>query len=189
MGDAFSVPFILSWLWSKSVAWLWNGVILFLLDFVINSFTRLSERQRTWWQIGLKTNAYRFTEVTIRVVCERAIVLWGSKLWNESWFCLKHDTSKLGFSSWLWWILRGLLANQNWEYFEWIIGNYWTGLSKISWFVSGEQINYLPKPKAEANNWSARHWQITIFCDNRVQYCFIIRSLSLFFNTISSESG
>ena len=24
--------------------------------------------------------------------------------------------------------------------------------SKISWFVSGEQINYLPKPKAEANN-------------------------------------
>ena len=49
------------------------------------------------------------------------------------------------------------------------ISNYWTRLSKISWFVSGEQINYLPKPKAEANNWSARHWQITIFCDNRVQ--------------------
>ena len=48
-----------------------------------------------------------------------------------------------------------------------IIINYWTRLSKISWFVCGEQINYLPK--AEANNWSARHWQITIFCDNRVQ--------------------
>ena len=44
-----------------------------------------------------------------------------------------------------------------------IINNYWTRLSKISWFVSGEQINYLPKPKAEANNWSARHWQIMIF--------------------------
>ena len=41
--------------------------------------------------------------------------------------------------------------------------------SKISWFVCGEQINYLPKPKAEANNWSVSHWQITIFCDNRVQ--------------------
>ena len=27
---------------------------------------------------------------------------------------------------------------------------------------------YLPKPKAEANNWSARHWQIMIFCDNQV---------------------
>ena len=35
--------------------------------------------------------------------------------------------------------------------------------------VSGEQINYLPKPKAEANNWSARRWQIMIFCDNLVQ--------------------
>ena len=56
-----------------------------------------------------------------------------------------------------------------------IINNYWTRLSKISWFVCGEQINYLPKTKAEANNWSARHWQITIFCDNRV------RSPSLFF--------
>ena len=29
--------------------------------------------------------------------------------------------------------------------------------------------NYLPKPKADANNWSARQWQITISCDNRVQ--------------------
>ena len=35
-----------------------------------------------------------------------------------------------------------------------IINNYWTRLSKTSWFVSGEQINYLPIPKAEANNWS-----------------------------------
>ena len=44
-----------------------------------------------------------------------------------------------------------------------IFNNYWTRLSKISWFVCGKQINYLPKPKAEANNWSARHWQIAIF--------------------------
>ena len=54
------------------------------------------------------------------------------------------------------------------------------GYRKISWFVSGEQINYLPKPKAEANNWPARHWQITIFCDNRVliifNYSFILTS-------------
>ena len=27
-------------------------------------------------------------------------------------------------------------------------------MREISWFVSGEQINYLPKSKAEANNWS-----------------------------------
>ena len=32
--------------------------------------------------------------------------------------------------------------------------NYWTRLSKISWFVSGEQINYLPKPKAEQIQWN-----------------------------------
>ena len=66
------------------------------------------------------------------------------------------------------------------------INNYWTRLSKISWFFIGEQINYLPKPNvfyrglksvfrpdktraAEANNWSARHWKITIFCDNQGQ--------------------
>ena len=45
------------------------------------------------------------------------------------------------------------------------INNYWMRLSKISWFVSGEQINY-------CNNWSMRHWQITIFCNNRVQLSF-----------------
>ncbi len=33
-----------------------------------------------------------------------------------------------------------------------IIINYWTRSSKISRFVGGEQINYLPMPKAEANN-------------------------------------
>ena len=34
---------------------------------------------------------------------------------------------------------------------------------KISWIVSASPINYLPQPSASANNWSARHWQITIF--------------------------
>ena len=38
------------------------------------------------------------------------------------------------------------------------------GYCKASWFVSVSQINYLPQPSASANNWSARHWQITIFC-------------------------
>ena len=41
---------------------------------------------------------------------------------------------------------------------HWIINNYWTRLRKISWFVSGEQINHLPQPSASANNWSTRHW-------------------------------
>ena len=62
------------------------------------------------------------------------------------------------------------------------ISNYWTRLSQISWFVSGEQINHLPKPKAEANNWPARHGRITIFCDNRVQLLFY-HSISKFFLT------
>ena len=62
------------------------------------------------------------------------------------------------------------------------ISNYWTRLSQISWFVSGEQINHLPKPKAEANNWPARHRRITIFCDNRVQLLFY-HSISKFFLT------
>ena len=63
-----------------------------------------------------------------------------------------------------------------------IIDNYWTRLSKISWFVSGEQINYLPKPKAEASNITdlrdtdkSRYFAITEFKD-----CFIIRPTSLF---------
>ena len=30
-----------------------------------------------------------------------------------------------------------------------VINNYWMRLSKISWFVSGEQINCLPKPNKE----------------------------------------
>ena len=58
---------------------------------------------------------------------------------------------------------------------------FWTKLCKISWFVSGEHINWLRQ-----KNLSARHWQITIFCDNRYRFnnCFIIRwpSLFLFFN-------
>ena len=33
-----------------------------------------------------------------------------------------------------------------------LFNNYWTKLSKISRFVSGEQISYLLKPKAEADN-------------------------------------
>ena len=48
----------------------------------------------------------------------------------------------------------------------------------LSWFVSAEQINYLPKLKAEANNWSV----ITKFNN-----CFIMRSPSLFSNEYPRE--
>ena len=45
------------------------------------------------------------------------------------------------------------------------------GYCKISWFISVSQINYLPQPSASANNWSARHWQITIFCSTSSNNC------------------
>ena len=45
------------------------------------------------------------------------------------------------------------------------------GYRKISWFVSVSQINYLPQPSTLANNWSARHWQITIFCSTSSNNC------------------
>ena len=57
--------------------------------------------------------------------------------------------------------------------------NYWTRSSKISRFVGGEQINYLPMPKAEANNCSASHRQIVIFCEISSNNCFIIHLQSI----------
>ena len=32
-----------------------------------------------------------------------------------------------------------------------MVNNYWTRLSNISWFVSGDQINYLPKSNGQIN--------------------------------------
>ena len=51
------------------------------------------------------------------------------------------------------WLAKQVIVT---EFVTKTISSYWTRLSKISWFVSGEQVNYL-------------NWQITIFCDNRVQ--------------------
>ena len=45
------------------------------------------------------------------------------------------------------------------------------GYRKISWLVSVSQINYLPQPLASANNWSARHRKITIFCSTSSNNC------------------
>ena len=61
------------------------------------------------------------------------------------------------------------------------INNYWTRLNKISWFVSGEQINYLPSWRLRQiidvrDTGKSRHFVITEFNN-----CFIIRSPSLFF--------
>ena len=42
---------------------------------------------------------------------------------------------------------------------------------KISWFASVSHVNYLPLPSASANNWSACHRQITIFCSTLSNNC------------------
>ena len=47
------------------------------------------------------------------------------------------------------------------------------GYCKISWFVSVSQINYLPQPSASANNSSAYHRQITIFCLTSSNNCWL----------------
>ncbi len=47
------------------------------------------------------------------------------------------------------------------------------GSWKISWFVRVSQINYLPQPSASANNWSAGHWQITIFLSTSSNNCWL----------------
>ena len=55
-----------------------------------------------------------------------------------------------------------------WSYDKTIIE---LGFHKISWFASVSQINYL----AEANNyWTARHWQITIFCSTLSNNCLLL---------------
>ena len=57
----------------------------------------------------------------------------------------------------------------------WIFSNYWARLSKVSWFVSGEQINYLPKPRQIVDmrdTAKSRYFGITEFNN-----CFIIPSL------------
>ena len=62
-----------------------------------------------------------------------------------------------------------------------IINNYWTRLSKISWFVCGGQINYSPHPSPSANNCLLATDKWRYFVITKFNNCFIIRSPSLFF--------
>ena len=70
---------------------------------------------------------------------------------------------------------KATICISSWFYCR-TINNYWTRLSKISWFVNGEQINYSPKPKAEANNWSARHCKCEIGSASSNILCYGVRS-------------
>lgn len=59
----------------------------------------------------------------------------------------------------------------------WIFSNYWARLSKVSWFVSGKRINYLPKPRQIVDmRDTEKSWYFAITEFNN---CFIIPSLVL----------
>ena len=70
------------------------------------------------------------------------------------------------------------------DFFFWqIFNNYWTRLSKISWFVSGEQINYYYLFIDLRDTDKSRYFWISEFNN-----WFIIRSPSLFFNECLREA-
>ena len=95
----------------------------------------------------------------------------------------EETQEELNYLQWIPWVQWRLQSTKQspgcWELLLKIFNSYLTRLSKISWFVNGKQINYLPKPKPEANNWSARHWQIMMLCCKRVQLLFY-RSITKF---------
>ena len=69
--------------------------------------------------------------------------------------------------------ILGILPPDNWHLLEEVtkikvtyLLTYLPRFSKTSSFVSGNQIDYPPKPKAEANNWCAYHWQMRQLSDN-----------------------
>ena len=68
-----------------------------------------------------------------------------------------------------------------------IFNNYWTRLSKISWFVRGEQINYFPKLSLDLRN-TDKSW---CFAITEFNNCFIIRSPRMFsyFNHFPAAQG
>ena len=54
------------------------------------------------------------------------------------------------------------------------------GYRNKSWFVSVSRIDYLPQPPSSVNNWSARHWLITIFCSTSSNNLLIIVVVAVF---------
>ena len=116
----------------------------------------------------IKTSVWRSIYSTIWMVVSRLNFTWQKsqtifKLVVNCW--LFNFEKKIIFIQLTYKILKQLSPRGRFK----TVDNYWARSSKISWFVSGEHISYLSKPKTEANTWSARQWQITIFCYNGVQ--------------------
>ena len=124
---------------------------------------RLFELSKIW-----KKSVWRSIYSTIWMVVSRLNFTWQKsqtifKLVVNCW--LFNFEKKIIFIQLTYKILKQLSPRGKFK----TVDNYWARSSKISWFVSGEHISYLSKPKTEANTWSARQWQITIFCYNGVQ--------------------
>ena len=60
------------------------------------------------------------------------------------------------------------------KHYDITIINYWSRLSKISRFVGGEKIHYLPMPKAEGNNLFVSHRPITILIFREPSSIFVL---------------
>ena len=116
----------------------------------------------------IKTSVWRSMYSTIWMVVSRLNFTWQKsqtifKLVVNCW--VFNFEKKIIFIQLTYKILKQLSPRDRFK----TVDNYWTRSSKISWFVSDEHISYLSKPKTEANTWSARQWQITIFCYKGVQ--------------------
>ena len=66
-----------------------------------------------------------------------------------------------------------------------VISNYWTRLSKISWFVSGKQINYYSASQIIYLRDTDKSWYFAITKFNK---CLIIWSPGLFFKEYLREA-
>ena len=116
----------------------------------------------------IKTSVWRSIYSTIWIVVSRLNLLDKSPKLFLNWLSIVESSilkKKIIFIQLTYKILKQLSPRGRFK----TVDNYWARSSKISWFVSGEHISYLSKPKTEANTWSARQWQITIFCYNGVQ--------------------
>lgn len=66
--------------------------------------------------------------------------------------------------------------------------NYYTELSKISWYINDKQINYFPKPKAGTKKWPAWQWKIRCFEVTTFSDPWITK-LIFIYKSISDNSG
>ena len=144
----------------------------FLFCFVASSPSRSSSRSKSR-PIWLEDETGKWTVVSLRkqiiVRCKCFFLFIGREptTWPAN-NCLQIIVCWCAMPFNCFWPKIFLKKQSRWSNDKTIIE---LGCRKISWFVSGEQINYLPQRSASANNRSARHWQITIFFSTSSNNC------------------